>query len=161
MAMSTLRNPEAKWELTADEYALYKQMNEAEKSNRIDIIGQNGNNGEHYEQDPTGRDAHDPGAKLDAGKPRCGLVLGAFARALTEVSKVGTYGAAKYSDAGWLQVPDGKERYEDAMLRHYLAKRKGEVYDGDSGLRHDSHLAWNALAILELTLKEIEDGTRS
>lgn len=34
------------------------------------------------EHDPTGRSAHEPGAKLDAGKPRCGLVLGGFSRAL-------------------------------------------------------------------------------
>lgn len=53
-----------------------------------------------YDQDPTGKDAHEPGAKLDAGKLRMGLVLLGFHRALQEVARVGTLGAAKYSDYG-------------------------------------------------------------
>ena len=44
---------------------------------------------------------HEPGAKLDSGKIRPSLVLGGFARALAEVSAVGTFGAEKYSDNGW------------------------------------------------------------
>ena len=40
---------------------------------------------------------HMPGAKLDKDKPRPGLVLGGFAKALIEVSKVGTAGAKKYT----------------------------------------------------------------
>jgi len=52
------------------------------------------------ESDPTGRGAHDAGAKLDHGKVRVGLVLGGFSRALMEVCEVGTGGAAKYSDNG-------------------------------------------------------------
>ncbi len=40
------------------------------------------------ERDPHGTPAHVPGAKLDAGKVRAGLVLGDFAHALAEVAKV-------------------------------------------------------------------------
>lgn len=101
-------------------------------------------------------DQHAPGAKLDAGKPRPGLVLGAFARALEAVARVGTFGASKYSDSGWLHVPNGHERYTDAMLRHYVAEAKGELNDSDSGLSHAAHLAWNALARLELMLREVD-----
>ena len=104
--------------------------------------------------DPNGIDQHAPGAKLDKGKPRHGLVLGAFANALTEVAKVGTFGANKYSDNGWLSVPNGLARYTDAMLRHHFAEAGGEELDKDSGLRHAAHLAWNALAVLELALRE-------
>lgn len=99
---------------------------------------------------------HEPGAKLDLGKTRLGLVLGGFPRALEEVGKIGTFGAKKYTDNGWMSVPQGIERYTDAMLRHVLAEFKGETLDHDSGLLVAAHTAWNALARLELTLKEIE-----
>lgn len=108
----------------------------------------------HDECDPHGTDAHTPGAKLDAGKPRVGLVLGAFASALMEVAKVGTMGAAKYTDDGWLSVPNGVSRYDDAGLRHTLKRLAGEELDPDSGLLHAAHEAWNALAVLELMLRE-------
>ena len=104
--------------------------------------------------DQNGIDQHAPGAKLDHGKPRHGLVLGGFAGALTEVAKVGTFGANKYSDNGWLSVPNGLARYTDAMLRHHFAEAGGEELDEDSGLRHAAHRAWNALAVLELALRE-------
>lgn len=112
------------------------------------------------EADPTGRKAHDPGAKLDAGKPRVWLVLSGFPRALEEVSKVGTFGAQKYSDNGWVDVPNGIARYSDAMGRHLLKEATGEKLAPDSGLMHAAHAAWNALARLELMLRsenEIDD----
>jgi hypothetical protein len=105
------------------------------------------------EVDPLGRDPHSPGAKLDAGKRRDGLVLLAFARALAEVSKVGTYGAQKYTENGWISVPDGEARYTDAMLRHMLAEGAGEARDKDTGLLHAAHAAWNALARLDLMVR--------
>ena len=51
------------------------------------------------------------GVKYDAGKPRYGPVLGGFPRALERVVQVGTFGANKYSDDGWLTVPGGHGRY--------------------------------------------------
>lgn len=108
------------------------------------------------EHDPDGLDAHAPGAKLDAGKPRAGLVLGDFARALLAVSIVGTYGATKYTDSGWAHVANGHARYTDAMLRHWLAEASGETRD-PSGLRHSAQVAWNALARLELELRAITE----
>ena len=107
------------------------------------------------ESDPHGKDQHETGAKLDAGKPRLGLVLGAFANALVEVGKVGTYGANKYTDNGWLDVPNGKARYTDALLRHILAETN-ESHDPDTNLHHAAHAAWNALARLELILRKRE-----
>lgn len=109
--------------------------------------------GQQPEQDPTGASPHTPGAKLDAGKLKAGLVLGDFALALQQVCEVGTFGAAKYTDSGWIAVPDGLHRYTDAMLRHYLAEAAGELLDPQSRLRHSAHLAWNALARLELELR--------
>jgi hypothetical protein len=91
------------------------------------------------ETDPHGKAANTPGAKMDAGKNRLGLVLGGFALALQEVGKVGTYGAVKYTDA---------------MYRHQFREASGELNDADTGLAHAAHAAWNALARLELALKE-------
>lgn len=99
---------------------------------------------------------HTPGAKDDSVKPRTDLVLGGFSRALWEVSQVGTFGANKYTDNGWMEVPNGIERYLNALLRHYFKYRMGEVYDPESGLLHLSHLAWNSLAVLELYSRESE-----
>ena len=90
------------------------------------------------------------GVKLDNKKPRMDLVLGEFTRALEEVGKVGTFGANKYTDKGWVEVNNGIERYLSAMLRHYMKFRRGKQKDEESGLSHLSHMAWNALAVLEL-----------
>lgn len=106
------------------------------------------------ETDPTGKQAHEPGSKLDSGKVRAGLVISGFSRAIKEVSAVGTFGASKYTPNGWKTVPDGIERYTDAMYRHLLAEAAGEDNDVDSKLLHAAHTAWNALARLELILLE-------
>ena len=106
------------------------------------------------ELDPTGRKPGDPGAKLDAGKVLAG-VLGDFPRALLMVANVGTFGANKYSRGGWQSVPDGEQRYTDAMWRHLLAEKINPI-DSDSGLPHAAQTAWNALARLELALRNTE-----
>lgn len=106
------------------------------------------------EFDPNGVDSHQPGAKLDGGKVRIGLVLGGFAKSLWEVSRVGTYGAEKYTPNGWKEVPNAKERYHDAMMRHWQKDASGESHDPDTGLLHAAHLAWNALAYLYFVIKE-------
>ena len=98
-----------------------------------------------------------PGAKLDSEKPRLDLVLGSFSRALYEVGRVGTFGASKYSDNGWQSVENGEERYSSALLRHYLSEKVGESIDPDSDFLHAAHVAWNALARLELMLREVND----
>ena len=104
------------------------------------------------ELDPNGLDAHAPGAKLDAGKPRVALILNDMPRALLAVAEVATYGAKKYSEGGWLHVENGVSRYTDAMDRHRL-KEGIEPTDADTDLLHAAHGAWNALARLELMLR--------
>ena len=108
--------------------------------------------GNTEEVDPNGKDAHEAGSKLDAGKPDCSL-LGFFGKALLEVSKVGTIGAKKYSRGGWQHVDSGFDRYTAAMLRHNLAEGYDER-DEDTGMYHCAQVAWNALARLELFLRE-------
>ena len=103
------------------------------------------------QHDPNGVDQHAPGAKLDGGKLRPALVLGGFASAVEAMVKVGSDGARKYTDNGWKTVPNGKARYEDALLRHLLAHLSGEELDPESGSPHISHCMWNAAAIYELS----------
>lgn len=110
------------------------------------------------EHDPSGKAPSTPGAKLDAGKNRLWLVLGAFTHALQQVGRVGTFGAGKYTDDGWLSVANGEQRYTDALLRHLLREAEGEAKDPDSELLHASHAAWNALARLELMLRKKDES---
>lgn len=97
--------------------------------------------------------------KYDGGKP-CTYrgVVEYFPRAVTAVAEVSTFGAKKYAWAGWEAVDDGINRYSDAMVRHLFKEGAGEVVDPDSGLLHAAHLAWGALARLELILREKERG---
>lgn len=106
------------------------------------------------ETDPTGRGAHDVGAKLDSGKVMLSLVLDGFAPALFEVAKVATHGAEKYARDSWKEVPDGVFRYTNAMYRHQVKEAQGESHDADSELLHSAHQCWNSLARLTLILKQ-------
>lgn len=108
------------------------------------------------ENDPRGLKGGEPGAKFDAGKVRPSLILDDMPRAILAVAEVGTYGAEKYSEGGWKYVDDGIARYTDAMDRHRLKEGIG-FHDEDSGLLHAAQVAWNALARLELMLREPEE----
>ena len=101
------------------------------------------------ERDPHGKNQHTLGAKMDVGKIRAWLVLGSFGNALLEVGEVGTYGAEKYTPKGWIDVPDGEQRYMDAAFRH-LMKMETEETDVESGLTHLAHAVWGLLAVMEL-----------
>jgi len=97
------------------------------------------------------------GFKDDSSKPDLHLVLGGFSNALTEIGKVGTFGASKYTEYGWKFVNKGKRRYTSSMLRHYFQDTDGTLHDEDSNLLHAAHCAWNALARLELILQDLEE----
>ena len=100
------------------------------------------------ETDPTGRDVHDVGAKMDEGKV-CAGALAEFRHALLAVAEVSTHGIKKYRRDSWQEVPDGITRYNDAKWRHLL--QEGD--DVDSGISHKAHACWNMLAELELTIR--------
>ena len=106
--------------------------------------------------DPTGTDQHAPGAKMDGGKPLAGLLLD-FGLALEAVAELGTFGAKKYSRGGWQSVPDGIQRYEDAMMRHMLRVRTEKI-DPETNLPHLYAVAWNSLALLELAIRERDES---
>ena len=81
-------------------------------------------------------------------------MLGGFSHALWLVGYVGTFGTNKYTDNGWQEVKNGRNRYLDALLRHLFKVFMGEETDKESSLPHLAHVCWNALAILELTVHE-------
>jgi len=88
------------------------------------------------------------GAKHDGGKLRFSLLTRGLALPLRAVAAVLTYGAAKYAANSWQNVPEARERYEDALDRHMNAWKAGESHDDESGLHHLAHIACNALFLL-------------
>lgn len=104
------------------------------------------------------QDLHQPGVKDDGGKVDLTFVTDYFPNAIAAVARVSAFGAAKYARGGWRTVSDGVARYTAAMLRHII--RTGPRFytesDGkkDWQLDHEAQVAWNALARLELILRE-------
>ncbi|WP_131669530.1 dATP/dGTP diphosphohydrolase domain-containing protein [Psychrobacter pygoscelis] len=89
------------------------------------------------------------GQKQDAGKPQLSLLPYA---PLCAVAEVLAYGCEKYSKDNWQHVPEGRQRYIDALLRHAhayaYAYADGETHDDESGLHHLAHAACNALFVI-------------
>lgn len=112
------------------------------------------------EKDPNGKDPHEPGAKLDAGKsPVFRGLIDYFPRACSAVANVSLAGANKYAWKGWEHVPDGINRYSDALVRHLVDESANGAIDKDTGLLHSAQVAWNSLARLELKLRELNGNT--
>lgn len=110
------------------------------------------------DKDPSGKTLKEPGTKGDLGKsPVTRGCLHYFPRALKAVAGLSCIGAEKYSWKGWETVPDGINRYGDAVGRHELAI-EGDYSrrDPDTGVLEATAVAWNALARLELVLREKE-----
>lgn len=100
--------------------------------------------------------------KLDGGK--VAVFQGAidyFPRAIEAVASISQFGASKYAWKGWEGVEDGYNRYSNAMVRHLLKPGIEGPFDSDSKLLHDAHCAWNAMARLEIRLKEMEQNERT
>jgi hypothetical protein len=121
------------------------------------------------ETDPTGKKPFEKGAKLDAGKsPVYRGCIAYFPRAIQAVANVSQYGATKYTWNGWESVPDGINRYTDALGRHITKEGIEGLYDLEiendtkypGHILHASQVGWNALARLELILREIENGQK-
>lgn len=81
------------------------------------------------------------GMKL-AEKPRMELVDMSFVEG---IARVLSFGASKYGDNSWKNVPDGFNKYLGALLRHITALQQGELYDNETGLPHTAHIGCNAM----------------
>lgn len=94
--------------------------------------------------------------KYDGGKPLPYKgTINYFPRAIKEVARVSEFGSKKYAWDGWRQVENGRERYLEALVRHLL-EHPIDPIDRETGHAHMAHVAWNALAVLELILQEEE-----
>lgn len=73
-----------------------------------------------------------------------------------------TAGKEKYSAWNWTQLDDAKDRYEAAMLRHFVEYKKGNRWDDDPNFgekRPSTHLQaalWNLFALVWFELRDIE-----
>ena len=93
----------------------------------------------NYEQGAVPRSASakkDTGTKHDSGKLRWDLIQPLI---LQEYVKVLTEGAKKYAPHNWRKVPDQRNRYFAALLRHIWAWWLGERNDPEWGLHHFAH----------------------
>lgn len=117
------------------------------------------------ERDPLGKSSKEPGSKLDAGKaPIYQGVLEYFPRSVQALAELSAYGANKYSWKGWEKVPDGVNRYNNALGRHIVKEAKEGMWDKEilndpkypAQVLHKTQIAWNAMAALELFLRELE-----
>jgi hypothetical protein len=93
------------------------------------------------------------GTKYDDGKVQYTLVP---PYALQEVARNLTEGLKKYKERNnWQKVPNAEQRYMDALMRHFEAIRRGELYDTDSSapdMPHMAAVAVNAMFLLEFML---------
>ena len=98
------------------------------------------------------------GVKTNNLKPQMSLLFRQFPKALEAVVMCSQYGHEKYKETdedylNYTRVDGGSKTYADAGLRHRLEQGN----DLESGLPHQFHVAWNALAELELWIKENEN----
>ncbi|SOB76167.1 hypothetical protein SAMN04488490_1845 [Marinobacter sp. LV10R510-11A] len=146
---------------------------------RIDAIGQNGNDGEHYKgarfncghnrQMAPGQLLEDecmvpnclgqyvgvdpsldsPGVKYDTDKPMMDLIPPVME---LEIAHVLTFGAAKYGPDNWRHVPDLRRRYIAAAKRHINALQQGIERNEETGLHHAAHAACCLMFLGEVDL---------
>ncbi len=102
------------------------------------------------------------GLKFDNGKTRYDLYpLDAY----EGCTKVLTFGAQKYTPNGWKSVPDAKNRYYAALVRHLNAQKIytdnggiGLALDEESGLPHLDHAQCCLVFLREISKTEINEG---
>jgi hypothetical protein len=98
------------------------------------------------------------GKKYDSGKSMVGTLCRVFPHALLGVGQCIEFGTHKYPKPdNWKLVDEAFTRYQDSMMRHYLKFLAGQEKDSETNLLHLKHMAWNALAILELYLMEYNE----
>lgn len=103
------------------------------------------------------KEVNSEGVKTNSLKPQMSLLFKQFPKALEAIVKCSEYGHSKYKETdkdylNYTRVDGGSKTYADAGLRHRLEQGN----DLESGLPHQFHVAWNALAELQLWIQENE-----
>lgn len=75
--------------------------------------------------------------------------------AIEEVAKVYEYGAKKYADRNWEEGLEWNKGCAASLQRHLIDWSLGIDFDEESGLPHDLHIAFNALALITFRLRQI------
>lgn len=88
------------------------------------------------------------GVKLDKDKPLLSLLPW---KAVSEIAKVLSYGAQKYSANNW-RKGFTYSRVSSALYRHMVAWEDGEDNDPETGLSHLAHAGCNVLFLLHFIL---------
>ena len=91
------------------------------------------------------------GVKYDSKKPKMNLLP---PKAIVEISKVLTFGAAKYDAENWRKLDDLQNRYTAGALRHIFAHMDGEELDPETNLSHLAYAMCCLLFKLEIELEE-------
>lgn len=86
------------------------------------------------------------GNRYNDGKLRYDFVAPSLIEA---VAKVGMAGAQKYAEDNWLKGMPYRTSYQ-SIMRHLQSWWQGEDLDPETGLPHLWHLAWNAMALVEM-----------
>lgn len=90
------------------------------------------------------------GTKHDSGKVRYSLLPKGV---LEKVLSILEFGANKYSKDNWQQVPNARDRYYDAAMRHIQAWYYGETKDPETGESHLAHALCCLMFLLWLDIK--------
>ena len=93
------------------------------------------------------------GIKYDSEKPKMNLLP---PKAIVEISKVLTFGAAKYDAENWRKLDDLQNRYTAGALRHIFAHMDGEELDPETNLSHLAHAMCCLLFKLEIELENAQ-----
>ena len=129
-----------------------KELEEASREQRINIIAQNGNYGYHYTSEAEA-DKLDSFIKKDRKEtPVFSGVLKYFPDAISEVAKCSFRGQQQHNPdkpLAWDRSKSGDEY--DALTRHLIDSTK-EDYDTD-GTLHKAKIVWRALAGLQKHLE--------
>jgi hypothetical protein len=88
------------------------------------------------------------GIKFDSEKPDYSLIP---PRALDDLVRVLSFGAAKYDRDNWKELEDLENRYFAAAQRHMWQWKRGEILDNESGLPHLAHAATCLFFLNEFT----------
>ena len=117
------------------------KYNEIEAEERMRIIAQNGNNGEHYETNKQRKDT-----------PVFSGFIKYFPNAIKDVARLSLIANDQHHPNKPLHWDMNKSKDElDSCMRHLIDHASGIEFDEDS-VRHLTKCAWRMMGMLERTL---------